>query len=98
MLLLSYPVASFACRPCLPPAQTVLWVLSSSLSQRGEEAIDPGGVLHMPARSHVASSHSCLCHQFERSLLQKVVAASRTSLPHEREASRACDRNEGAYR
>lgn len=48
----------------------------------------------MQDEERLASPHFCLCHQFERSLLQQVVAASRTSrpplsLPFGGEASRA---------
>ncbi len=38
--VVSHPVASFARGPGFPPAQTLLWVLSGSQSQRGEKAVD----------------------------------------------------------
>jgi hypothetical protein len=61
------------------------------------------GILSSCLTHRMVSSPICLCQQFDLPLLQQVMSASRMSrpalsLPLEREASRAWDRNEGAGR
>src|SRR6266851_375152 len=45
--LLMYPVASFAHRPCLPPAECLSWLPSCCLGEAGKKAVDSGSVLDM---------------------------------------------------
>lgn len=55
--LLTHPVASFAYRPRLPPAEFLSWFPSCCLGEAGKKAVDAGSVLDMLQEPGLSSLH-----------------------------------------